>query len=146
MSDPVGAYASRISAEFMQRATEALKQGVGEGFGQSLSQAIGQRAVQPGQAGQNIGQGFGDVGTRQVPALGGVGGSSFASSLERAVNDVAAKQETSTETLGAFLRGENVELHQVMAATEEAQISLEMLIEVRNKFTEAYRSLSTMQG
>ncbi len=33
-----------------------------------------------------------------------------------------------------------------MAATEEAQISLEMLIEVRNKFAEAYRTLTTMQG
>jgi flagellar hook-basal body complex protein FliE len=33
-----------------------------------------------------------------------------------------------------------------MAATEEAGIALEMLIEVRNKFTEAYRTVINMQG
>ena len=33
-----------------------------------------------------------------------------------------------------------------MAASEEAAISLQMLIEVRNKFADAYRTLTTMQG
>ena len=42
--------------------------------------------------------------------------------------------------------GENVELHQVMAATEEASISLQMLVEIRNKFTEAYKTVIQMQG
>ena len=37
-------------------------------------------------------------------------------------------------------------MHQVMAAVEESQISLQMLIEVRNKFTDAYKSLVNMQG
>ena len=46
----------------------------------------------------------------------------------------------------AFLRGDQVELHQVMAATEEAGIALEMLIEIRNKFTDAYRTLINMQS
>jgi len=44
-----------------------------------------------------------------------------------------------------FLRGEPVELHQVMAAGEEAGIALEIMIELRNKVTEAYRSLISMQ-
>jgi flagellar hook-basal body complex protein FliE len=43
--------------------------------------------------------------------------------------------------IGAFLRGEPVELHQVMAASEEAAISLEFLVEMRNKLTDAYRSV-----
>jgi flagellar hook-basal body complex protein FliE len=33
-----------------------------------------------------------------------------------------------------------------MAATEEAGIALEMLVEVRNKLTEAYRSVINMQS
>ena len=33
-----------------------------------------------------------------------------------------------------------------MAATEEAGIALEMLIEIRNKLTEAYRSVIQMQS
>ena len=45
-----------------------------------------------------------------------------------------------------FLRGEPIELHEVMAATEEAGIALDMLIEIRNKLTEAYRSVVQMQS
>jgi flagellar hook-basal body complex protein FliE len=33
-----------------------------------------------------------------------------------------------------------------MAATEEAGIALEMLIEIRNKVTDAYRTLINMQS
>jgi hypothetical protein len=44
-----------------------------------------------------------------------------------------------------FLRGEPVELHQVMAAAEEASLSLELLVETRNKLTDAYRTLMNLQ-
>ena len=53
---------------------------------------------------------------------------------------------TRTARMSAFLRGDNVELHQVMASSEEASLSLEMLIAVRDKFTDAYKSLISMQG
>jgi flagellar hook-basal body complex protein FliE len=33
-----------------------------------------------------------------------------------------------------------------MAASEEASISLEMLVQVRNKFQDAYRTLISMQS
>ena len=90
-----------------------------------------------------------DTGARQqVPVLGpkGAGGSSFGDTLTRAINEVSDAQDTSAELTGKFLRGENVELHQVMAAGEEAGIALEMMIEVRNKVTEAYRSLISIQS
>ncbi len=95
--------------------------------------------------GIGIGGGIGDTGARAVPVIG-TGGNSFGDTLKRALNDVSAAQDKSSDTLGAFLRGEPVELHQVMAASEEAGIALEMLIEVRNKFLDAYRTLTTMQG
>ena len=59
---------------------------------------------------------------------------------------VSALQDEAKDAIGAFLRGEPVELHQVMAATEEAGIALEMLIEIRNKITDAYRAVINMQG
>lgn len=98
-----------------------------------------------GGALSGIGGGLGDTGARSVPVIS-TGNGSFGDSLKRALNDVSAAQDRSSETLGAFLRGEPVEMHQVMAASEEAGIALEMLIEVRNKFLEAYRTLTTMQG
>jgi len=69
------------------------------------------------------------------------GGAGFGELFKRAINDTSGLQSDAKDMIGAFLRGEPVELHQVMAASEEAQISLELLVEIRNKLTEAYRSV-----
>jgi flagellar hook-basal body complex protein FliE len=71
-------------------------------------------------------------------------GPSFADSLKRALNEVSTSQETAQDYIQRFVRGEPVELHQVMAAAEEASISLEMLVEMRNKIMDAYRTVVTM--
>jgi flagellar hook-basal body complex protein FliE len=71
---------------------------------------------------------------------------SFSDTLTKAINQVSDAQDHSADMVGKFLRGEPVELHQVMAAGEEAGIALEMMVELRNKFTDAYRSLINMQG
>jgi flagellar hook-basal body complex protein FliE len=68
-------------------------------------------------------------------------GASFADLFKKSINDTSDMQENAKDMIGAFLRGEPVELHQVMAASEEAQISLELLVEVRNKLTDAYRTV-----
>lgn len=73
-------------------------------------------------------------------------GNTFGDTLTNAINQVSMAQERSADLTGAFLRGENVEIHQVMAASEEAGISLELMVEVRNKFAEAYRTLINMQS
>jgi flagellar hook-basal body complex protein FliE len=73
-------------------------------------------------------------------------GISFADSLKQAIGEVSKVTENSRVHLDAFLRGEPVELHQVMAAAEESGIAVEMLVEVRNKFIEAYRTLISMQS
>ena len=88
-----------------------------------------------------------DSPVRSFPVLPNQGAAEpFSETLTRAINGVSASQDNAANTLQAFLRGDDIELHRVMAATEEAQIQLEMLIEVRNKFTEAYRTLTSMQG
>ncbi len=74
-----------------------------------------------------------------------IGGPSFGDTLTKAINQVSDAQDHSADMVQRFMRGEPVELHQVMAASEEAGIALEMMIELRNKFTEAYRSLISMQ-
>jgi flagellar hook-basal body complex protein FliE len=69
----------------------------------------------------------------------------FAGLLGRALGDVVQAQDTKADLIGAFLRGEAVELHEVMAAAEEASLSLELLVEARNKFADAYRTLMNIQ-
>jgi flagellar hook-basal body complex protein FliE len=76
---------------------------------------------------------------------GGAEGPSFKDLLARGLNDASQMQDESKDMIAAFLRGEPVELHQVMAASEEAAISLELLVEIRNKLTEAYRSVMNTQ-
>jgi flagellar hook-basal body complex protein FliE len=72
-------------------------------------------------------------------------GPDFGDLLTHAINGVQGMQDQKDNVIGAFLRGEPVELHQVMAAAEEASLSLQMLVETRNKLTDAYRSIMNMQ-
>ena len=88
----------------------------------------------------------GDTGRIQVPAGGGAQGPSFGDTLKQFVGDVSAQQDAATDLQGRFLRGENVEVHQVMAATEEASLSLDLMVELRNKVTDAYKQLVAMQS
>lgn len=87
-------------------------------------------------------------GAFERPELGGAPapapGASFADLFKRAVDDTSGMQENAQDMIAAFLRGEPVELHQVMAASEEAAISLELLVEIRNKLTDAYRTVMNL--
>ena len=73
-------------------------------------------------------------------------GPSFSDTLDKALGSVQQSQDTAADYVQRYARGENVELHQVMAASEEASISLQMLVEIRNKFTDAYKTVIGMQG
>src|SRR5687768_3871401 len=79
-------------------------------------------------------------------SMAATGGTSFGDTLKNALDEVSSVQESSQNIIQSFLRGENVELHEVMAASEEAGIALEMLIEIRNKLTDAYRTIISMQS
>ena len=72
-------------------------------------------------------------------------GASFGDLFKHAINDASGMQDNAQDMIAAFLRGEPVELHQVMAASEEASISLELLVELRNKLTDAYRTVMNIQ-
>lgn len=52
-------------------------------------------------------------------------------------NEAAAIQQ-------AYLAGEEVELHQMMIKAEEAGISMDLLLEIRNRLIDAYNDLMKM--
>lgn len=81
----------------------------------------------------------------EMPGATPAPGGSFSDVFRKAINDTSGMQDNAKDMIQAFLRGEPVELHQVMAASEEAAISLELLVEVRNKLTEAYRTVMNIQ-
>ena len=68
----------------------------------------------------------------------------FANSLKDAiskVNDQQIQSDTMTEKL---INGGNVDLHEVMIASQKASITLNATMEVRNKAIEAYQEIMRM--
>ncbi len=82
------------------------------------------------------------------PALGGADaarGNSFADMLGTLVREVGAKQDASTAAVNGILSGQDIPLHQAMIAMEEANVSFQLMVEVRNKLLESYQELMRMQ-
>ena len=69
----------------------------------------------------------------------------FAQVLNDAVKDVNNMQVEADKTMESFVLGETDELHQVMIASEEAKLSLQYMVQLRNKVVEAYQEISRMQ-
>ena len=69
----------------------------------------------------------------------------FESLVTGLVQQVASKQAAAGEAVSATLSGQNTSLHQTMIAMEEASISFQLMVEVRNKMLESYQELMRMQ-
>src|ERR1044072_9462907 len=61
----------------------------------------------------------------------------FDNFLGRMVNEVNAKQAAAGEAVDGLMSGDNVSLHQAMIAMEEASVSFQLMVEVRNKLLES---------
>ena len=70
--------------------------------------------------------------------------SNFTDLLANLVNSVNNLHQESARIQEAFLSGEPVELHQVMIKAEEAGLSTELLLEIRNRIVTAYNELLRM--
>lgn len=72
-------------------------------------------------------------------------GGNFESTLGRLVADVSAKQAAAGEAVASMATGAGVPLHQAVIAMEEASVSFQLMVEVRNKLLESYQELMRMQ-
>jgi flagellar hook-basal body complex protein FliE len=79
------------------------------------------------------------------PTPPGPAAPSFDNLLTRFVADVNAKQVAASQTVNGLLSGQGVPLHQAMLAMEEASVSFQLMVEVRNKLLESYQELMRMQ-
>ena len=70
---------------------------------------------------------------------------SFASVLGKMVGEVSAKQTAANDAVTGLLSGQQVSLHQAMIATEEANVSFQLMVEVRNRLLDSYQELMRMQ-
>lgn len=72
-------------------------------------------------------------------------GPSFGASLGRALDEVNELQLRSEEKVEAFVKGEDVPLHEVVLSQEEAEISFRLMLEVRDQLFRAYQELIRTQ-
>jgi flagellar hook-basal body complex protein FliE len=73
------------------------------------------------------------------------GGDSFASMLGRMVSDINAQQVTASQTVSAVQSGQPVPLHQAVISMEEANVSFQLMVEVRNRLLEGFQEIMRMQ-
>lgn len=86
-----------------------------------------------------------ELGGAGKPAAPGPVEGGFGSLLSGLVQDVNQKQNVATEAVKGLIGGENVSLHQAVIAMEEANVSFQLMVEVRNKVLDAYQELMRMQ-
>lgn len=73
------------------------------------------------------------------------GGSDFFKILKDKLNEVNEQQVNADEMTTKMIQGEDVEVHDVMLAAAEAQTSLQLAVQVRNKIVEAIQEINRMQ-
>lgn len=72
-------------------------------------------------------------------------GEGFSSIFNNALNSFTTSQQMADGATTSLVVGDDVALHDIMIQTTEAQLSLELAIQVRNKCLEAYNDIKNMQ-
>lgn len=81
-----------------------------------------------------------------TPAPAAPQGLNFQDLLLSSMNSVAEAQQEATDLKAAFEQGINdIELPEVMIASQKATIAFEATVEVRNKLLAAYQEIMNMQ-
>lgn len=70
---------------------------------------------------------------------------SFNNILNQSINSLDEKQTESTQAIQSLVDGTADDLHTVMIKTTEAQLSLEVAVQLRNRALEAYNEIKNMQ-
>lgn len=69
----------------------------------------------------------------------------FSDILKNALNSVNSAQFEADEAVKQVLAGESKDIHETMIALQKADVSLKLMLEVRNKILEAYQEVMRTQ-
>ena len=95
-------------------------------------------AIKPGYGAEAVGAApeiFASPGASAAPAQ------SFGKMLTSAIAEVNQAQLHAGDMTARFAAGEPMDVHQVMIASQEASVSLNLAMQVRNKVVDAYTEL-----
>jgi len=71
-------------------------------------------------------------------------GGAFTETLKEALQEVNDLQNRSAEQVGEVLNGELKDVHSAMLALQKADLSFQLMLQVRNKLVQAYRDIMRM--
>ncbi|HUH63272.1 MAG TPA: flagellar hook-basal body complex protein FliE [Terracidiphilus sp.] len=83
-----------------------------------------------------------------TPAVGtgaDSGGSSFGDVLKNAVNTVDSLNDNAAAQVNSLMTGGGADINSVMIAVEKADVSFQLMMQVRNKIVNAYQDIEKMQ-
>jgi flagellar hook-basal body complex protein FliE len=80
-----------------------------------------------------------------TPRQNNSSGISFNDTLRTFINEANDMQISADRDIQRMIAGEDIDAHEVMTAVEKANMSFEMVMEIRNKMLEAYREIMRTQ-
>ena len=70
---------------------------------------------------------------------------SFMEMLGKAIEEVGASQQRADDLVTRLLAGEDIAPHEVILAVEQANLTLQTSLQVRNRVLDAYQEIARMQ-
>jgi flagellar hook-basal body complex protein FliE len=86
----------------------------------------------------------GETGAAGLPGAARPVEAPFQELLKQAVTNANETAQKSEQLTGDLVQGKPVDLHRVMLAQQEAQISFEIVLQMRDKLVSAYQEISRM--
>jgi flagellar hook-basal body complex protein FliE len=72
-------------------------------------------------------------------------GGNFAETLRGALDEMGELQAQAGTKVGSVLEGSGADVHTALIAVEKADLSFQLMMQVRNKIVSAYQEISRMQ-
>jgi flagellar hook-basal body complex protein FliE len=69
----------------------------------------------------------------------------FFESLQQSINQAGGAEGDTTAQVAQLFSGKGADLHSAMIAVEKADLSFQLMMQVRNKIVQAYQQISNMQ-
>lgn len=92
----------------------------------------------------DIGPATGESAATARPAPGAAV-SAFSEALADAVSRVNAFHSQADSAVQGFLSGQNEDLHKIAVATQQAELSFDLFLQVKNRVVQAYQEVMRMQ-
>lgn len=103
------------------------------------------RSAIPGTFVPDVGAGGNDVKTEAIAGAAGVSAPSFKDTVKSFLADVNNKVTTSDQLSRDLATGKTNDVSKVVTSVEEANLSMQFTLAIRNKLLQAYTEVSQMQ-